>query len=72
MSASFAFALRQLVLVHGVVVVRKQQPNPLPVQGDGEVIGQTPVRIEVLPSAVPVIVPAAVRGGWGIPLWPRL
>lgn len=46
--------------------------RPLPVQGDGEVIGQTPVRIEVLPSAIPVIVPAAVRGGWGIPLWPRL
>ncbi len=32
---------------------------PLPVQGDGEVIGRTPVRIEVLPAAIAVIAPAS-------------
>lgn len=30
----------------------------LPVQGDGEVIGQTPLQIEVMPAAVAVITPA--------------
>jgi YegS/Rv2252/BmrU family lipid kinase len=31
--------------------------HPLPVQADGEVIGETPVRIDVAPGAVHVIVP---------------
>ncbi len=31
----------------------------LPVQGDGEIIGQTPLNVEVVPRAVRVIVPAA-------------
>jgi diacylglycerol kinase (ATP) len=31
--------------------------HPLPVQGDGEIIGETPVAIEVVPDAVAVIVP---------------
>jgi diacylglycerol kinase (ATP) len=31
--------------------------SPLPVQGDGDFIGQTPVHIELLPAALQVIVP---------------
>jgi YegS/Rv2252/BmrU family lipid kinase len=31
--------------------------HPLPVQGDGEIIGETPVNIEVVPRAVAVIIP---------------
>jgi diacylglycerol kinase family enzyme len=31
----------------------------LPVQADGEIIGQTPVQVQVDPSAVQVIVPEA-------------
>lgn len=31
--------------------------HPLPVQADGEILGETPVRIEVAPGAVKVIVP---------------
>jgi diacylglycerol kinase family enzyme len=30
----------------------------LPVQGDGEIIGETPVQVRVVPQAVCVIVPA--------------
>lgn len=32
--------------------------DPLPVQGDGEVIGQTPVKVKFIPNAVQVLVPA--------------
>ncbi len=32
-------------------------PQPLPVQADGELIGHTPVRVEVVPHALQVIVP---------------
>jgi diacylglycerol kinase (ATP) len=32
--------------------------RPLPVQGDGEIIGETPVTVDVVPNAVVVIVPA--------------
>jgi diacylglycerol kinase (ATP) len=35
--------------------------QPLPVQGDGEVIGHTPVQVQVAPKAVDVIVPAGVE-----------
>jgi diacylglycerol kinase (ATP) len=31
----------------------------LPVQADGEIIGETPVQVQVVPDAVRVIVPAA-------------
>ena len=37
--------------------------RPLPVQGDGEIIGETPVEIAVVPSAVTVIVPIAAVAG---------
>ncbi|HEX9373702.1 MAG TPA: diacylglycerol kinase family protein [Roseiflexaceae bacterium] len=32
--------------------------KPLPVQADGEIIGETPIQIQVVPSAVQIIVPA--------------
>lgn len=32
--------------------------RPLPVQADGEIVGQTPVEVEVVPGAVRVVVPA--------------
>lgn len=31
--------------------------KPLPVQGDGEIIGETPINVEVVPNAVALIVP---------------
>lgn len=31
--------------------------DPLPVQGDGEVVGETPVKVQVVPHAVRIIVP---------------
>ncbi len=31
--------------------------RPLPVQADGEILGETPVQIQVVPDAVRVIVP---------------
>lgn len=35
--------------------------HPLPVQADGEIIGQTPLTVEVVPSAVRVVVPEQAR-----------
>jgi len=32
--------------------------RPLPVQADGDVIGQTPIQVQVVPNALQVIVPA--------------
>lgn len=48
-------AFRSIVAQRSIVIAAK---NQIPVQGDGEVIGQTPVHIEVLPRAVSVIAPA--------------
>jgi diacylglycerol kinase family enzyme len=31
---------------------------PLPVQADGDIVGTTPVAIEILPAALTVLVPA--------------
>ena len=31
--------------------------RPLPVQGDGEILGETPVRVQVIPDAVAIVVP---------------
>jgi diacylglycerol kinase (ATP) len=35
--------------------------RPLPVQADGDVIGQTPVHVQVVPKAVQIIVPMAAE-----------
>jgi YegS/Rv2252/BmrU family lipid kinase len=35
--------------------------RPLPVQGDGDLIGQTPIQVKVVPGAVRVIAPVAVE-----------
>jgi len=40
-----------------------QTRHPLPVQADGEVIGETPVEIAVVPGAVRVVVPAGGAAG---------
>jgi YegS/Rv2252/BmrU family lipid kinase len=37
--------------------IRLETDRPLPVQGDGDVFGQTPLRVEVEPCALKVIVP---------------
>ena len=39
--------------------IRIATRHPLPVQGDGEIIGETPVVVAVVPRAVDVIVPFA-------------
>jgi diacylglycerol kinase family enzyme len=44
------FAARQTV----TIAARRQ----LPVQGDGEILGETPAVVELVPRAVAVIVPA--------------
>ena len=36
---------------------------PLPVQADGDIIGTTPIEIEVLPGAIKVVVPKARVAG---------
>ncbi len=41
------------------VAIRSERP--LPVQGDGEVIGETPIEVRVVPQAVRVIVPHPAR-----------
>jgi diacylglycerol kinase (ATP) len=40
-------------------VVSVSTDRPLPVQGDGEVIGETPIEVQVVPRALRVVVPAA-------------
>ena len=37
--------------------VRVETPEPQPVQGDGNIIAQTPVTARLVPSALPVVVP---------------
>jgi diacylglycerol kinase family enzyme len=44
--------------------------QPLTVQGDGELIGQTPVTARVIPQAVRIIVPNRPAGGYN-PAAPR-
>jgi YegS/Rv2252/BmrU family lipid kinase len=43
----------------GVQSITVDAQEPLPVQGDGEVIGQTPVYVQVVPGGVRVIAPVA-------------
>jgi diacylglycerol kinase family enzyme len=49
--------VRYEVASRSVIIDAKR---PLPVQADGEILGMTPVRIEVVPLALKVVVPAAV------------
>jgi diacylglycerol kinase (ATP) len=53
--------LRQLTVKNSVRIESLGPPHP--VQADGELIGQTPVDIEIIPSAVRVIVPLPEEGG---------
>ena len=47
--------VRYLPVERRVTIAAKR---PMPVQGDGEIIGETPVTVEVVPEAVRVVVPA--------------
>ncbi len=47
--------VRYEVVARSIAIAAK---HPLPVQADGEVLGDTPVRIEVIPAALKVVVPA--------------
>ncbi len=49
-------SVRYAVATRGVTVATSR---PLPVQADGEVIGETPVEVRVVPGAVRVVVPRA-------------
>lgn len=40
-----------------VRIAMKTSSSPLPVQADGEIIGETPVEVELLVSAIKVVVP---------------
>ena len=47
--------LRHEVIAKSIMI---EPRRPLPVQADGEIIGDTPVTVEVVPRAVQIIVPA--------------
>jgi diacylglycerol kinase family enzyme len=47
--------VRYLSAEHSVVV---SADHPLPVQADGEILGETPLQVQVVPDALRVIVPA--------------
>ncbi len=47
--------VRYLTAVKKVAIATK---HPLPVQADGEIIGETPLEIQVVPRAVRMVVPA--------------
>lgn len=42
--------------------VRIEARHPFPVQADGEILGQTPVALEIVPGAVRVVVPSDQQG----------
>jgi YegS/Rv2252/BmrU family lipid kinase len=50
--------VRYVVASRSVVIEAK---HPLPVQADGEILGTTPVRIEIVPLALKVVVPESGR-----------
>jgi diacylglycerol kinase (ATP) len=52
-------SMRCLSADRSIVITANQ---PLPVQGDGEFIGHTPVQVDVVPGAVQVIVPPILGG----------
>jgi YegS/Rv2252/BmrU family lipid kinase len=37
--------------------------RPLPIQGDGEILGETPVKVQVIPDAVALVVPPSLPQG---------
>ncbi|QDV32260.1 diacylglycerol/lipid kinase family protein [Tautonia plasticadhaerens] len=45
-----------------VRIALSRASSPLPVQADGEIIGQTPVEVELLTGAVRVVVPPGLEG----------
>ncbi len=47
--------IRYLIAERRIVISTR---HPLPVQADGEIIGETPIKIRVAPHAVRVVVPA--------------
>ena len=49
--------VRYLTAEHSIAISADQ---PLPIQADGEIIGDTPIQIEVVPDALKVIVPASM------------
>ncbi len=50
---------RNIQLLHARHAVAIHTDHPLPVQGDGEVIGETPIEVKVVPQALRVIVPVS-------------
>lgn len=46
-------------VIHAEHRVSIRSAVPLPVQGDGDIIGTTPIVVEVMPSAITVVVPEA-------------
>ena len=49
--------VRYLTAERSIVISADQ---PLPIQADGEIIGDTPIQIQVVPDALKVIVPATL------------
>jgi diacylglycerol kinase (ATP) len=47
----------EVTCVDAMREVRIEANRPVPVQGDGEVIGTTPVTVKLIPRALNVIVP---------------
>ena len=61
----------RLYVAHRFVTVTSRQPRT--VQADGEIIGETPIRIELVPRAVRLVAPLQRRSGYrAIPHIPRL
>ncbi len=48
---------RNVRYLHAERTIRIRSRRPLPVQADGEIVGQTPIDVEVVPGAVQVVVP---------------
>lgn len=54
--------LHHLEYISAKQQVEINSTNPVPFQADGEILGTTPVRIEVIPQAIRVLVPSAKQG----------
>ena len=51
--------------------IRIETDRPRPMQADGELIGETPVTVRVLPSAVRMLVPRVSPRRWRVPRLPQ-